>query len=133
MPITQIPSKQVFPTQPKVANLSQVASATTYYTVLNLTSGRGILSRVVLTTASGISGNSNLQVRVTIDGVANTLSTSFNNYAFGLNHSNTAGSAEAEKSIDLFLNTNFYNSLQVEIYTTASLPTLVSTVFYQIE
>lgn len=133
MPITSIPSKQVFPTQPKVANLNQTATGGVYYTVVDVTNSRGILSRAVVTTASAGMFNSNYQIRVTIDGITNTLSTSFNNYAIGLNHTNSVGSADAEKSLDLFFNTNFLNSLKVEIYIASGTYQLVSSVFYQIE
>jgi hypothetical protein len=115
MPITSIPSKQVFPTQPKVYNFSQGASVSgTWYTAINATGIRGILSKATMTIDGATGRNDLMEIRITIDGIANTIG--INNASMGLNHGgNTSGNTyQALDSLDYFSNAIFTNSILVE-------------------
>ena len=115
MPITSIPSNIIIPKQPKIyvyTNNSSVVN--TWYTAITATGIRGILSKIGFTTDTGL--NTLLEIRITIDGVINTIGNpSGQNGALGLNHgANTSNTYQALDSIDYFSNVFFYNSLQVE-------------------
>ena len=129
--------RPVVPKQSKTANYSNAAiSASTFYTVLSATSGRGILSRVALVGYGTAFTNSNLQIRITIDGVANTITGGSGLYARGLVHNAayTDNSGIAGNCFDYFCNTTFTTSLQVEVmYNTTPVVALYAVVDYQIE
>lgn len=123
MPITQIPSNQVFPKQPKVfAFNNNTAVSGTWYTALNATGLRGVLSKVVLTYDGATGRNDLLEIRITIDGVVNTIGNpaTSNGAGFGLNHgSNTANTYQATDSIDYHSNINILTSILVEFRQTS--------------
>lgn len=60
--------------KPRTANLNQVTTAqNTWYTLLNVTSGAGRLSEVVLTAIDGTVQASSLQIEITVDGQLSTI------------------------------------------------------------
>lgn len=72
MPIVQFPDRNVFPNKPRTTHFTQLLSASsTYYTVLNITSGRGIINRILMLADRGGNPNyveiTNLFLRITID------------------------------------------------------------------
>lgn len=73
--------KPIQPTKPKIAYIDQAAasvigSANTWYTVVDITSGTGCISRIISTVYnSQYYANTNLEIRVTADTIQNTLTT----------------------------------------------------------
>jgi hypothetical protein len=129
MAITSLGGSFIAPTKPRTANFYQASSVqNTWYTVLASTAGTGNLSRVLfgVEPASGNTSQMNryFEIRVTIDGVQNTITglASSNLVNRGSNqmlaYNNGAG-----LPIDSFIyksNIYFKNSLQVEVRQTSS-------------
>lgn len=124
MAILSFPSQNIYPTKPKTASYTASArSQNTWYTLLSVTSGTGILNRIVFT--NDIATNNNLEIKITVDGVSNTLSSPASLiYSRALVHVNTAGSPGSYNSpFGYYFDspTYFYTSLTVEIrHTSAS-------------
>lgn len=117
MPITQIPSNFLVTKQPKIFVLSQNSPVSgTYYTALD-TTGRGKISKIIIT--NDTTTNNNLYIRVTIDGVVNSFSSPTNNPSVGLMHSTTAA-AGAGQSIDYYSDINYLYSCKVEFMVNAA-------------
>jgi hypothetical protein len=85
LPISSIRGIAIQPTKAKTATLdswgtgnSQVNN--TWYTIVNVTSGTGLLSRVMASIFNGTTyvSNVNTQIKITVDGVSETLSNGFN-------------------------------------------------------
>lgn len=116
MAIVQIPSNIVVSKQPKVyVYHNGTAASGTYYTLVNISNTRGVLSKVTMSIAATTNNNCNL--RITIDGITNTFGNPTANYgAIGLNHGdNTTNGWIAQNSFDYFCNITFFNSLTVEL------------------
>lgn len=113
MAIVNFPDKAIYPKQPKIfVYNNNTASSGTYYTSLNLTATRGKINKITLTASSGTAiYNSNLNIRVTIDGVVNTIGVPSANYSVGLQHDT---SYPAYQSIDYFVDVLFYSSILIE-------------------
>lgn len=124
MAIISFPSQNIYPTKPKTANYySNTATQNTWFTVLDVTSGTGILSRIAVT--SGISGiyNSNIEIRITIDGIENNLTNSSgqNLNVRGMTHRIHSVTDYSYNGLCAFYydtQTYFYKSLKVEIRNT---------------
>lgn len=123
MPIVQFPSAQIFPTKPRTANLYQASSVqNTWYTVLTTTAGQGLLTRIVFAyEATGSSfglNNQNMEIRITIDGIQTTITSSgLTLLARGQNLMRVYN-FNAGLTPDTFMynaNTYFTSSLQVEV------------------
>lgn len=118
MGILTFPTSQITPKNPKTANYyASARTQNTWYTLLSVTSGTGILNRIVFT--NDIAANNQLEIRITVDGVANTLASPANLiYSRALVHNNTAGSPGSNNSpFGYFYDAPiyFYTSLTVEI------------------
>jgi hypothetical protein len=116
MAIVQIPSNVVITKQPKVyVYHNGTATSGVYYTLVNISNTRGVLSKVTMSIATTTNNNCNL--RISIDGVTNTFGNPTAKYgAIGLNHGdNTTNSWISQNSFDYFCNITFFNSLTVEL------------------
>jgi len=137
MPITQIPSNIVIPKQPKIYTFLQSTAGTgTWYTAISATGIRGILSKSTMTIDGASSSNSAIEMRITIDGVINTIGVvGGNNSSTGLNHNGyTSNTYVASDSIDYFANVTFLNSITVEFrQSTGVTRQLNGTIMYSIE
>ena len=70
------PNQPIQPTKPYTAQLSQSAAVVgTYYTVMDITSGMGILNRLSMFAGGGVANNAHY-FRVTVDGTAYVLNNS---------------------------------------------------------
>ena len=124
MAILNFPSQQIIPRSPKTAAY-YAASRTqnTWYTLLSVTSGTGILNRVAFT--NDIASNNQMEIRITVDSVVNTLASTSNlQYSRAFVFNNAAGSPGSYNSPFAYYYdspTYFYTSLTVEIrHTNAS-------------
>lgn len=118
MGLLQFPSQQIFPKSPKTASYyASGRTQNTWYTLLSVTAGTGILKRVVF--MNDIATNNQMEIKITVDGVANTLaSPSSLIYSRALVHNNTAGSPGSYNSPFGYMYDSpvyFYTSLTVEI------------------
>jgi hypothetical protein len=136
MPIINFPAKEVYPKQPKIYAFAQNTSTSgVYYTLVNSSGIRGKLSKVGIS-MSGLSGNTYLNIRITIDGITNTFGNpTSNNSAMGIAHgAYNSSDYDASRSIDYYCDIVFYNSLTVELMqNTGSTPNLVGHVMYSTE
>lgn len=128
MPITRIPSNDIVATKPRIAGLTQVGATTgTYYTVVDVT-GRG---KVNLCTAHAYTASvlfTNLHIRITIDGVANTLQGT--NPALVGYFPNTGTNST---SFNYFTELNFISSFKMEIMQNAGTYDLYGYAQYALE
>lgn len=110
-------SRAITPKQPKTAGLVQTAVAGTWYTVVSVSSNRGILNRVAASFPATSNGNNIwLDMRITIDGTVNTFTSTATNNARGYNHADvTTANGASSNSFDYFCSTYFYSSLIVEV------------------
>lgn len=116
MPISSLNTAFIQPTKPKtVSYTNTTAAVNTYYTVLS-TTGRGLLSRITLTNAPAVE-NQYLNIRITIDGVQNTITGSNVNTARAFVHmdSNSTTNGYAKNSIDYFCNCYYKSSMTIEV------------------
>lgn len=123
MAIINFPSKDVFTKQAKIfVYNNNTATSGTYYTTLNSTGAKGRLSKITLVYGSASVFNNNLTIRVTIDGVANSVGIPSTNVSVGLMHSGTSGGTiyNPSQSIDYFCDIVFYNSVLVEFMQNAA-------------
>lgn len=124
MAILNFPSLQIYPRSPKTANYyASSRTQNTWYTLLNVTSGTGILKRVVF--LNDIASNNQLEIRITVDGVVNTLAAAGSLiYSRSFVHNNATGSPGSYNSPFGYYYDSpvyFYSSLTVEIrHTSAS-------------
>jgi hypothetical protein len=133
LPISSIRGIAIQPTKAKTATLdswgtgnSQVNN--TWYTIVNVTSGTGLLSRVMASIFNGTTyvSNVNTQIKITVDGVSETLSNGFNaligaNALRGSEHNmgqTTTGYALSWAVFDYQQPVYFYSSLKVEVLAT---------------
>lgn len=84
MAITSLSGKAIQPTQAKTAiydgrGLSTAATTNTWYTVLNVTSVKGTFNHIAVFAENGGNFLSNryLEIRITIDGVVSTITSTF--------------------------------------------------------
>lgn len=128
MPIVQFPSAQIFPTIPRTANFAVGASVqNTWYTVLATTAGQGKLTRILFGYNPAVGGtwgtNRFLELRLTIDGVQNTINTTFDSVIRG-SHQQFVYNNNGGMAIDTFLyvpEVYFRSSLQIEIRQTSAI------------
>lgn len=116
MGITNFPDKDIYTRQPKIyVYNNNTAVSGTYYTTVNSTGVRGKITKISLTCNTATS-NSVLNIRITIDGVANSIGIPSQNYSVGYQHtSNSASTAyQAVQSIDYFCDIIFYSSCVIE-------------------
>jgi len=99
------------PKKPKADAIDISATPDSWYTLTNVVSGSGILSKIVVASRDS---NEYIEIRVTIDGVASTLSVSSENNARGLMHSVTSVVA-ADFCFDYNTQTFFESSLLIEV------------------
>ena len=131
MAITSLSGKAIQPTQAKTAiydgrGTSTTATQNTWYTILNVSSGKGTFNRVSAVVDTGsVATNRYTEIRITIDGVSNILTNSFStanvyyNGLRGFDHTSTATvvmtpTGVFEYSAQLF----FFQSLLVEVRQT---------------
>lgn len=69
MAIISIPPREIFPTKPRTAWLSQGGTQNQYNTVLEVTNGRGIINVIYGTTYDTSYYTTETQFRITVDGV----------------------------------------------------------------
>lgn len=114
--------RNITPKQAKAASISQTGLPVsgTWYSVVAVTNSRGVLNRVVATLQGTTDYNNQyFEFRITIDGVANTITNPSGSYARGLNHGErTTNNASATNSFDYFTTLYFYSSLTVEVRLT---------------
>lgn len=132
MPISSLSSvSPIQPTKPRNAYLAQATPvANTYYTLLTIASGKGILSKVILGHygTSTWYDNSQVTIRITVDGgTAQTFTGSSSNggYLRGFPQGNYSASGANVYPVALYnlgfqSPTYFYQSLLVEIMTTTT-------------
>jgi hypothetical protein len=131
MAITSLSGKAIQPTQAKTAildqfNTSTVATQNTWYTVLNVSSAKGTFNRVsaAIYASGSFNWNRYTEVRITIDGVANSITNTFatgNNYFNGLRgFDHTSGTPAANAGLVFEYNSTLYfnQSLVVEVRQT---------------
>lgn len=117
MGIVNFPDRTIYTKQPKIyVYNNNTAVSGTYYTTVNATNTRGKITKISLTTPSNYSNNI-LNIRVTIDGVINSIGIPSVNYSVGLTHATTSGatSYQAYQTIDYFCDVVFYSSCVVEL------------------
>jgi hypothetical protein len=117
MAILNFPNQQIIPRSPKTADYSNTINTSgTWYTILSVTSKSGILQRVIF--GNDIDLNNNLEIRITVDGVANTLTTSSTSKVRSIVFDNTAGSPGSYNSpYSVFYESPiyFFTSLTIEV------------------
>ena len=102
----------ISPTKPSFSALSQdTTSQNTWYTVVNVVSGKGILSHCAL--ATQLDGNQNAEIRITVDSVVHVISPSASNWSSAIFRD--SGNGRPDKSIDYFAHCFFKESMKVEI------------------
>lgn len=102
------------PTKPRNADAVQSLSPSTYHTMLNVT-GAGKLYRISMSTPASV-GNQFHNIRITVDGVAVTLTAAAQNYSRGFaRNSNSSPDYGANNSFDYFSEISFYSSLKIDI------------------
>lgn len=133
--ITRYPvsASVIQPTKPQIANLNQATVVqNTWYTVVD-TSGKGVLSKVIL---SATEMNYRYSIRVTIDGVAVTVTDATGALgleSLGLAHNPfDANNYNAERSIDYYCNSYFKTSLKVEVANTVGIDAFKASVMYSL-
>jgi len=117
MTITRYPSGSsgIQPTIPVADNYVNASSvASTWYTLTNVTNGKGILSRI--SAFSTATSNLSLQITITVDGTAYTITQSEANNARGFVHG--ASTNDSSKNIDFWCNVYFSTSLKIEVRQT---------------
>ena len=131
MAIVNFPSQQIVPKTPKTAMYySGTNTQNTWYTLLSVTAGTGVLNRIVLT--SDLATNNYMEIRITVDGVASTLSsTSTLMYSRAFVFNNSAGSPGSYNSPYAYYYNSpiyFFTSLTVEIRHTYSFTSIFDAV-----
>lgn len=110
MPVGLIANK------PRTADLEQSdATQNTWYTVVNVSSGKGRLTRISAASTHSTILNNDIEVRITIDGSAVIHSPTLSNLARGLQHLN---STDGMRTVDIWLNSEFLSSMKVEVRQT---------------
>lgn len=99
MGIVRFPATRA--SKPMSANNSTTATSGTYYTLLDITSGSGFLSRLIANNTSPLTANI-VQFRVTVDGIADTVIPSDD---YGSNKSYA----------EVFTNSRFNYTLKIEV------------------
>ena len=100
------------PTKPKTVDLTNSsAAASTWYTVINVTSGKGILSRLSCSTTTMGIPIDKVTLRLTIDGTVQTITLS-NNSARGF------GEESSSFNYDCVFHTFFTASMKIEVMHT---------------
>lgn len=123
MGIVQFPSATVTPKQAKIyAYQNSTASQGVYYTLVDSTNVRGVLTKVTMLTFNTANTNSYQNIRITIDGNVNTISNSTSgNVGIGLPHGTVTNDGySGSYSFDYFCNLIFMNSIKVEIMQNAT-------------
>ena len=123
-PITDL----IIPNTPGMADLIQVPSTNTWYTIVDVTSGRGIYSSTWIWEA-GLSENNIVEIRITIDGAATTLTLA------GASYSRDKAGQHADP-LNSFVHESpvyFRTSMKVEARVTAAANTLYGSVDYSLE
>lgn len=116
--LQELDTRGVTTTKPRQATIEQTSPVTfTYYTIVDATSAKGILSRVSV--HSFPLRNNNYSIRITIDGTEHVISGgNENNATRGINRYDN--NANGTNVIDLWQNVTFTKSLKVEVRKTAS-------------
>jgi len=136
MGILTIPPREIYPNKPRAASYANTLSNGVYGTVLDITSGRGTVDLMHVHTAdyksNGVMSISNLNFRVTVDGVQSTVAGVYPTVP-ALVYDNTVGNWYIS-----FMLTNqlyFYRTLKVEVMQnySGSAITMYSTVQYSLE
>lgn len=133
MAIISFPSQNIYPTKPKTANYRQAtASSSTWYTILDVTAGTGILNRIVMTTGTTNVYNYDFEIKITIDGIENTLTAAgYQMFARGLTHRIYGVSDYTYNGDHAFYyetSTYFYKSLKIEIRSVAAVTAILESV-----
>lgn len=133
MGITSSKGGAIQPTRAKTATYDAYGSGNsqvnnTWYTVVNVSSGTGILSRVMAAIFNGTAyvSNVNTQIKITVDGVSDTVTNGFNtsigaNALRGSEHNmgqTTTGYPLSWAVFDYQQPIYFYSSLKVEVLAT---------------
>lgn len=120
----------IIPNTPGIADLTQDPAAATWYTLVDITSGRGILNRVRF---SNVLSN-DYSIRFTIDGTATTIaSVGSISDARGDGGQQGAQGTYWSRSTYIKLNIYFYTSAKVEIKTDSDQTTFNSALDYALE
>jgi len=101
--------------KPRVTNLSLSQPAQNWYTIIDITNGKGLVNKI--TACSAVSFAS-MQIKLTIDGVETIFS--MGNRANGLAHGvNATYPFTGTEAFDYFCNIAFTQSFKAELYTGA--------------
>ncbi len=112
------------PTKPRNAEFSAATiTANTWYTVLDITSGQGILSR--LSGYTNMNGNHNFDFEITIDGVIqNTTKPTYSSCSRGI--AALTSSITADMSQHYFFNAYFKSNLRIRMRHSTAMSTSIS-------
>ena len=124
--LQQIKNKIVAPTIPRHAEYyNATATTSTYYTLLDITEGKGILSKVICAADASSASTAELDIKVTIDGVLTTFSPTTNSI-YGLSDM-TYNEFSTDSCVFRWDGiTNFYSSLKIEVQHTIGTNTKLS-------
>lgn len=117
------------PKIPGMAEIVQEAQQNTWYTLLNITSGKGILTNVAMTNNDSIPV-SNYNIKITIDGTATEINPSLSSQ-FSLSDQPDSSS---QYRIHFNCHIYFYNSCKIEILNEyVSTTSVTASTFYSLE
>jgi hypothetical protein len=112
----------IMATKPRVAELyNSSAVAETWYTVIDITSSNGgKLSHAVCLTSNAAADASSFQLRITIDGVIQTLGAGVGQATSGIPRGPSGDVSYGQRVLEFFLDTDFKSTMKIEAKTAST-------------